>query len=123
MLDSLSNWIHSHLNVCNNRDILALIMTLAMVGHVPSNEQALFQSLKPLLVEQEMSSSMEWLQMVWSLVILGKANEEQIASVLSKNFIHKLNVTSLNIDIPISAKLKLFNINGYAKYMSTYKGM
>lgn len=123
MLDCLSNWIQNNIHVYSNRGILAAVTTLAILDHVPSNDQAFFQSLKPFLVEQEMSSSMEWLQMVWSLVILGKADEQQLTSVLTKEFIHKLNVTSMNMDIPIPAKLKLFNINGYAKSLSNYKGM
>lgn len=123
LLDTLSEWYVQNLQVCQTQDIVSILMTLATVYYTPVNADVLFTKLNSHVGSADMVSPSQWLDSVWSLVILGRATPEHYASVLSEKFINQL--TSFDIeDMSVATKLKLLNINGAARLRAkdTYKG-
>lgn len=56
-----------------------------------------FQLLKPFLKEHEMTNRQEWLDLVWSLIVLQKFDKDLLTSVLDPKFISKLTSSDSNI--------------------------
>ncbi|XP_015589908.1 FAST kinase domain-containing protein 4 [Cephus cinctus] len=120
LLDTLSDWIDIHSEGMRPQDLCAFLLTLATVGYSPSNADTLFQKVTNSLKESDMPSSLDWLDVVWSLVVLNQATTEQVSSVLDKQFITKLSDASC---LNVAKQLKLLNINAAAQFLlSNYKG-
>ncbi|KAL6422069.1 hypothetical protein ACFW04_010850 [Cataglyphis niger] len=65
-------------------------------------------------------SSAEWLDIVWSLAVLGDVRPRHVQFVLDSTFIEELMGSS---KLNVSKKLKLLNINAVAQFMlKDYKG-
>lgn len=81
------------------------------------------------------SNTSEWLDIVWSSVLLNVADEQQVSSVLDENFvtavarkengIFKVTIQwwSWILAYGVATKLKLLNINAYTEYiLKDYSG-
>lgn len=122
ILDALSDWILKYHILCRPQDILALFQTLAVVNYQPTNAENLFKVLLPQLNIADVPKLSIWLDTIWSLVLLNKATEDQISSVLAPDFIKKLQDDSVSLPSPV--KIKLLNINAYAQhFLPNYKGL
>uniref|UniRef100_A0A1B6GDU3 RAP domain-containing protein n=1 Tax=Cuerna arida TaxID=1464854 RepID=A0A1B6GDU3_9HEMI len=114
LLDLLSEWVQKHIDVCGSQDLISLVMTLAMVHHIPANQDMLF----PLVLERLQASGIpnpqDWLDLVWALNVLNKETPDQVASVLSSEFLDKIRTINAGV-LTVSTKLKLLNINGVAR--------
>ncbi|XP_066602768.1 FAST kinase domain-containing protein 4 [Prorops nasuta] len=117
LLDILCEWCLDEKHKCRIQDVCGLLHTLAIVGHdTPTSE--IF--IKKILYDKQMgdlSGAVEWLNFVWSLVILDKAKPEHISSILSTDsgFIQKMSELRGGIELP--KKLKLLNINAVTHYV------
>ncbi|XP_075231980.1 FAST kinase domain-containing protein 4 [Lycorma delicatula] len=118
LLDLISQWVMENFSVCRIQDFVSLILTLASVNHIPFNGDTLFQKLETHLQQSDITVPSVWLDVVWSLVVLKKATNNHISSVLNKEFIHRLASSQLD-DISTISKVKLLNINAAAKLIST----
>ncbi|CAH0552712.1 unnamed protein product [Brassicogethes aeneus] len=120
LLDALSEWILKQHSICRPQDVFSLFMTLAVLNHIPSNSDKLFEVLIPQLNQSEAGKPLIWLDIVWSLVLLNQATIEHISSVLNESFIKLIEEENT---LSLSAKLKLLNINGHARVVvPNYKG-
>jgi hypothetical protein len=54
----------------------------------------MFQIVLPQVTLQDAPSPSAWLDVVWSLVVLGRATPQHIASVLNPDFCDKLDVSA-----------------------------
>lgn len=121
MLEILSEWVENHVNICRTSDIAAMVLTLASVSYTPTNIDSLFKAIIPKLTSVTINRETAWLDVVWSLSVLGKATEEHIASVLNPSFVSKIPSAAQHQRTGI--KLKLLNINAVARLsMPAYKG-
>lgn len=121
MLEILSEWVENNADICRTSDIAALVLTLASVSYTPNNMDPLFKAVIPKLTPVTISKETAWLDVVWSLSVLGKATEEHIASVLKPSFVSKIPSAAQHQRTGI--KLKLLNINAVARLNKpTYKG-
>ncbi|VEN53247.1 unnamed protein product [Callosobruchus maculatus] len=116
LLDALSEWITENCSICRAQDIFSLLMTLAILQYTPQNAEKLYEVILPLLTPSEAGKALQWLEVVWSLVLLGRASEEHVSGVLNNTFIDKLMLTGPD-SLPLSAKLKLLNIDGAAEHL------
>nr|CAI5834020.1 unnamed protein product [Callosobruchus analis] len=116
LLDALSEWIAENYAICRAQDIFSLLMTLAILQYTPQNVEKLYEVILPLLTPSEAGKALQWLEVVWSLVLLGRATEEHVSGVLNSTFIDKLMITEPE-SLPVSAKLKLLNIDGAAEHL------
>ncbi|RZF47677.1 hypothetical protein LSTR_LSTR006313 [Laodelphax striatellus] len=122
LMDLLCVWTMKNLSLCRTQDVVSLVLTLGAINHIPSNSEALFTKLERHLDASDLSTPFLWLDVVWSLLILNKATEKHISSVLDPAFI--LRLTNCRPEgIGVAVKLKLLNINGAAKLLiDKYKG-
>ncbi|XP_054280830.1 uncharacterized protein LOC128998632 isoform X2 [Macrosteles quadrilineatus] len=120
LLNLLCQWVEKHKDTCTPQDLSSLLLTLAVVNHLPDNHQVLFPIILDQLVSSGVSDPYEWLDVVWSLTVLNKETTEQLKSVLSSEFIEKIQALNPGLTIPV--KLKLLNINGAAKLRRKYQG-
>ncbi|KAK9512659.1 hypothetical protein O3M35_001034 [Rhynocoris fuscipes] len=119
VLDCLSEWIITHENLCRSQEFVSILITLAIVNHLPPSSK-FFDLITSKLSDEDLPST-TWLDVVWSLVTLGKATSEHYQSVLSQRFVQR--ILSSHGDNSSSAwKKKLLNVNGAAKYCNEYKG-
>lgn len=66
------------------------------------------------------TSSIEWLDIVWSLAVLDAAKSQHVESVLEPAFVKTLSISS---KLNVSKKLKLLNINAVAQFvLKNYTG-
>lgn len=73
-----------------------------------------------LATPQDVPSIPAWLDVVWSLAVIGRASPELVASVLDAQFVAKLGAAE---SLGVPAKLKLLNVNAVAKLeMKEYSG-
>ncbi|XP_050499186.1 FAST kinase domain-containing protein 4 [Diabrotica virgifera virgifera] len=118
LLDILSEWILGNQSICRPQDVFSLLMTLAVVNYKPNNSENLFKVLLPQLTLSEAGKPQVWLDIVWSLTLLNKANSSHVSSVLDKSFLDQLEEP-----LSFSTKLKLLNIDGAAQYLlNNYDG-
>ncbi|XP_050545799.1 FAST kinase domain-containing protein 4 [Daktulosphaira vitifoliae] len=117
LLESLSTWLEKNIDNCKKHTLESFIITLAYVNYKPINFESIskvFENNKKI----DVSNINTWLDVVWSLIVLEKENNEHLESVLSPDFTANLLKLKDNQIVPI----KLLNINGYAKTKSQYKG-
>ncbi|KAF5277416.1 hypothetical protein FQA39_LY06229 [Lamprigera yunnana] len=120
ILDILSDWVLSNSASCRVSDIVALFITLATVNYQPNNLDQLSQVIISQLKESEICKASMWLDFVWSLVVLNQANSEHISSVLTEEFLKKVEYDDA-VNIP--ARLKLLHINSASKLLlQSYNG-
>ncbi|CAH1994448.1 unnamed protein product [Acanthoscelides obtectus] len=91
-------------------------MTLAILDYIPQNAEKLYEVILPSLAHSEAATATEWLEVIWSLVLLNRATEEHVSGVLNNSFIQELMMKGSG-SLSISAKLKLLNIDGAAEFM------
>lgn len=128
-LDNVTAWFLKNYHLCRQQDIFALFQTCAVLNYQSNTLTELYKKLQPNLIQAETSSPSEWLDIVWSLVLLNFANAQQISSVLDGPFVklivgEKFRATQklltqlfFFLDLNSSAfaaKLKLLNIDAYA---------
>uniref|UniRef100_U5EU15 RAP domain-containing protein n=1 Tax=Corethrella appendiculata TaxID=1370023 RepID=U5EU15_9DIPT len=120
-LDHLTEWIVKNMEICRPQDITSLFLTLATVNYQPTNLDEL-RILSQNVVENDLKKSIDWLNHIWSLVVLDLATEKQINSVLNSQFIEKLEREKIGKITP-TIKMKLLNINAAANlFFPNYKG-
>ncbi|CAH2981610.1 unnamed protein product [Chilo suppressalis] len=115
-LAAIAEWMHSRRDVCRANDVASAVVTFATLHYVPPQSEELFE-IAVSLKEDEMSRSTSWLDLVFALVILEKAQKGHLASTLRPEFIDKLLTAG---EISIQSRRKLMMIDAYAhmKYKS-----
>ncbi|XP_066993848.1 FAST kinase domain-containing protein 4 [Anabrus simplex] len=126
LLDALCDWVEKNHSVCRVHDLVALLLTLANVNHQPANGDSLFKVVLPQVSISDVPRAAAWLDLVWALTVLGRAEHSHLESVLSPEAVERLVVTNGDNNgngIPPAARIKLLNINAAAKHnTSGYKG-
>ncbi|XP_037025722.1 FAST kinase domain-containing protein 4 isoform X2 [Bradysia coprophila] len=117
VLENLTDWIVKHRDICRPHDISSLFMTLATLNYRTNKSDELKSQLVASLREEDFPKSSEWLNHVWSLVLLDFAETKHFESVLRKEFIETL-VFERKSDLLPTMKLKLLNINAAAKCLN-----
>lgn len=109
VLSSLIEWISSHSDVCRPSDIASAVVTLATVDYLPIQAEYLLE-VALMLKEDELVKASSWLDLVFSLLILDKAEKHHLISTLKPEFIDKLLSSG---EIPIPSRRKLMAIDAY----------
>ncbi|CAH0724022.1 unnamed protein product, partial [Brenthis ino] len=109
VLSALSEWIKQNINVCRPGDIASAVITLATVDYLPVQADSLMEAALSLK-EDELSKASSWLDLVFSLLILEKAEKHHLMSTLKPEFIDKLLSAG---EIPIPSRRKLMAIDAY----------
>lgn len=124
LLDSLSEWIVKNQDSCRNQDVSSVFMSLALLNHMPSDlEEALQKKLATSLTALDFKSSLDYLGFVWSLMVLNFPLQDFFSSVLHQEFIDKLYTELFDRELPVTAKMKLLNVNAGVKlFLPTYNG-
>lgn len=121
LLEALSEWVEKNVQVCPVVILAALTITLANVSYTPTNGDGLFSAIIPKLTPSSFIKKTGWLDVVWSLSLLGRATNEHIASVLDPSFVS--NIRSADQHLRMGIKLKLLNINAVAQLnIPSYSG-
>ena len=82
LLESLTDWVLEHSDVCRPQDISSLFLTLATLNYPTTKAGEIKSKLSAGLVEKDFAKAVEWLNNVWALSLLNFADTEQIESVL-----------------------------------------
>lgn len=82
LIDILTNWVIKHSDICRPEDILSLFQTLAMIDYPTIYAEDLKSKLIQNIQEHTFARGQEWLNFVWSLMVLNFVKAEQIDSVL-----------------------------------------
>ncbi|KAG6448228.1 uncharacterized protein LOC115442258 [Manduca sexta] len=106
-LGAITDWLQSNLTICRPSDIASAVVTLATVDYVPPQSDALFEAALALKEEEMVKPSM-WLDLVFSLLTLDKAEQHHLVSTLRPEFIEKLLSAG---EIPIPSRRKLMSID------------
>ncbi|XP_015120725.1 FAST kinase domain-containing protein 4 [Diachasma alloeum] len=114
LMETFCDWAIKHKEVLRTQDLCSLLMTLAVIGYSPGNFDVLYQDLVGNLKDTDMTKVSEWVDVVWSLVVLDRVSNKQVESTLNSKFIATLTD---GVDIPAAKKHKLLNINAAAKYL------
>ncbi|XP_025422415.1 uncharacterized protein LOC112692084 isoform X2 [Sipha flava] len=118
LLESLSIWVEKHMNDCKPSILTSYLLTLAYVNYKPINMDNIIKVFTDIKHFNDAGNINTWLDIVWSLVVLEKANNDHLESVLSSDYVSNL----LKLKGNIVMSIKLLNINGYAKNILPYKG-
>lgn len=87
LLDVLAEWIEENEKICPTECLAALVITLANVSYVPTNAKSLFNVITPRLTSSSFDKKVRWLDTVWSMTLLNKVTNDQVASVLNESFV------------------------------------
>lgn len=121
LLEVFSDWVEKNVHICPNETLVSVIKTLATLSYLPSNADSLFNVIIPRLASSSFEKKTYWLEYVWSLSLLRRVTNDQVASVLNKSFISSITGTSEHL--PNALQLKLQNINAVAHLnMDSYDG-
>ncbi|XP_077289951.1 FAST kinase domain-containing protein 4 isoform X1 [Arctopsyche grandis] len=116
LMDNLISWVLPNIETVRSQDIFSIVLTMATLNYNPSNID--IQKLVKL-TKMDLVKPSNWLDYVWSLLVLEHINEEHVTSILNIEFVESLKVDG---EIPFPCQKKLSNINGYASVMNNYKG-
>jgi len=124
ILNMICDWYVARLTEGKNvedRDLFTLVRILAKLNHLPNDDDTFFKKVVEKLTYaslQAVSNKNEiWLETVWSLTVLNKANSEQIASILDPSFIQKIG------DGWGNSSERILNVNAASLLMGDqYKG-
>lgn len=124
ILDAVSDWLLKNQEICRSQDITAIIMSLASLNYAPTElDNALKTKIATSLTPLDFKSSVDYLSYVWSLMVLSLPQVDTFSSVLTQEFIDKLTSEYSDGELPVTAKLKLLNINAGVKLLiPTYSG-
>ncbi|CAL4065237.1 unnamed protein product [Meganyctiphanes norvegica] len=117
LVEVLSEWVEKNLDLCRINDLASFIQTLATISYTPTNSEMLYNAIIPKLNQEDVPRETVWLDIVWSLVTLGIASTEHIASILSSKFINKLPSSTASDHLRMGLRLKLLNINAHAQHL------
>ncbi|XP_055385129.1 FAST kinase domain-containing protein 4 [Condylostylus longicornis] len=120
VLESLSSWVVRHYDVTRIQDFNALLLTLAILNYKPSEIEKL-KNFAAQVTRQDLTKPFDWLNHVWTLVLLRIADAKLVESVLSNDFINELKKEKFGLTPNL--KMKLLNVNGYAQLLlESYSG-
>lgn len=123
LLDESIKWYMQKADICRRQDITALLMTMATLNYKPDNIKQLLATFSKTLTIQEFPKKVDWLNYVWSLALLGVIENSHLTLVLSEKFFEELTEEQLSKDLQPNIKMKLLNLNAYAKVnANNYKG-
>ena len=124
ILDAVSDWLLKNQEICRSQDITAIIMSLASLNYTPTElDNALKTKIATSLTQLDFKCSIDYLSYVWSLMVLNLPQVDTFSSVLTQEFIDKLTSECSDSELPVTAKLKLLNINAGVKLLlPTYNG-
>ncbi|XP_003704994.2 FAST kinase domain-containing protein 4 isoform X1 [Megachile rotundata] len=98
--------------------LIKLLLSLAILGHESKGVDNIIEKFLPAITT--LGNTFDYLNLVWSLTVLNKANNECISRLFDDDFITKLTSAKNCFDTHI---LKLLNIDAYAKYiLKDYSG-
>ncbi|XP_070393760.1 FAST kinase domain-containing protein 4 isoform X2 [Dermacentor albipictus] len=108
LLESCSSWIVTHRASCRPADFTACLLSLARLQYMPECSDQLFSVLLEELSEGQFTTMPAvWLDIVWSLASLGKAQQTHLDSVLQYHFYTPLLEDS---SLAVPSRQKLLNI-------------
>ncbi|XP_038221665.1 FAST kinase domain-containing protein 4 [Zerene cesonia] len=108
-LAAITEWMQANKAVCRPGDIASTMITLATLDYLPPNSEGFFETALQLK-EEEMTKALSWLDLVFSLLILNKAELHHLVSTLKPEFIDQLLSVG---EIPIPSRRKLMAIDAY----------
>ncbi|KAK3875129.1 hypothetical protein Pcinc_019982 [Petrolisthes cinctipes] len=121
LLEVLSEWTEKRASDCPLANLSALVLTLASAGYEPSNGDTLFPLITSRLNPSSFTKKTAWLDVVWSLTVLGRVSSEQIESVLHPSFVSSIPLIEQHLRLGV--RLKLLNINAAAQLLlHSYSG-
>ncbi|XP_075548446.1 FAST kinase domain-containing protein 4 isoform X2 [Dermacentor variabilis] len=108
LLESCSSWIVTHRASCRPADFTACLLSLARLQYMPECSEQVFPVLLEELSEGHFTTMPAvWLDIVWSLASLGKAQQTHLDSVLQHHFYTPLLEDS---SLAVPSRQKLLNI-------------
>jgi hypothetical protein len=114
LLDQVTTWLAKRMDAATVKDLVTYLLTTATLNYVPNNSEDLYNvsiasmiprslstwsnnHLQEILqrvtfesVKKDNSSELIWLDVVWSLSVLGKQSSTHLETVLSSDFYNKL---------------------------------
>lgn len=108
LLETCASWLVAHRASCRPADLTACVLTLARLQYVPECADELFPVLLEELREDRFTDTPAvWLDIVWSLALLGRVQQSQLDSVLQPHFYRPL-LEDASVGVP--ARRKLLNM-------------
>merc|ERR1719153_1337113 len=122
LLDKVCDWYQARgLSSMEERDMSTLLVTLANLNYVPPRHTHLLSGISQHLETSHFlhlpAPSLVWVDVVWSLLVLGLASHSHLESVLNNEFSACLLYNNENTSLGNGTQLKLLNINGAARSM------
>lgn len=117
-LEAAAAWYEQNLDLLRPQDIVSLIITLATVNYTPSNADTLIPALLSRCGPEDLPRPQVWLDLVWSLSVLGRSSAEQLRSVLEPEFCSRLQQERSHL----GSRLKLLNLEAFARLRDGYTG-
>lgn len=117
-IEQLGKWLVEHRQQARPQDISAFVMTAAVLNMRAHVSGDIREVLAPLLVREDFSRSVEYLNHVWALTLLDWSSKEQAEAMFSQSFVNKLfQEAKQSASVVQSVKMKLLNINAAARYL------
>jgi len=125
VVDNILEWYNTRRDQLEIRDKVAILVSCANLDYCPTEYQHLIDNVSSQLNENSFGelprSELVWLDIVWSLVVLGRASHSHLESVLNSEFQNAILYSQNNKNV--GTTLKLLNINAAASMMfKDYKG-
>lgn len=117
-IELLGKWLVDHRQQARAQDISAFIMTAAVLNMRSAVWEEIRSVLAPLLVREDFSRAVEYLNHVWALTLLEWSTKEQVEAMFSQSFVNKLfQEAKQSASLVQSVKMKLLNINAAARHL------
>lgn len=117
-IEVLGRWLVENRQQARPQDISAFVMTGAVLNARNAISEDLRSVLAPLLVREDFSRAVDYLNHVWALTLLEWSSKEQVESMFTQVFVNKLfQEAKQNASLVQSVKMKLLNINAAARLL------
>jgi hypothetical protein len=118
VMESLTEWMGKRIEFLEPKDLVAYLVTTATLNHKPIGSEDFYNELKTRLNPESLQNEV-WLDVVWSMSVLGMQDNTCLESVLQPEFCNQiLDSPSLKGNSNVGRLLKLLNINAVAEFMA-----
>ena len=117
LVELLGKWLVDHRQKARPQDVSAFVMTAAMLNMRGVVSDEIRGVLGPLLVREDFSRAVEYLNHIWALTLLEWSTQEQVEATFSQTFVNKLfQEAKQSAAVVQSVKMKLLNLNAAARF-------
>ena len=113
LMDRICRWMDEKKDILEDKDLVTFLLTSAALNYIPRDSDSLFRLIEERIRAESVRNHEIWLDVVWSLCVLGKHTKGHLQSVLNPDFYERFLEAGKNrtTSTSIGSLVKILNVN------------